>query len=62
MEQWVKVTYVQTREVLIGNQSADSTNTKLIVGQGNHVFRLGGKADCRPPSVGARRRRPQDAA
>jgi len=42
MEQWVKVIYPETREVLIHNQSAGSTNTKLIVGEGHQVFRLGG--------------------
>ncbi|MFI5399047.1 MAG: hypothetical protein ACHQ9S_26245 [Candidatus Binatia bacterium] len=51
MEQWVKVTYPEAREVFIDNQSAGFTNTKLIVGEGHHVFRLGGPANYRPPSV-----------
>lgn len=51
MEQWVKVTYPETRDVLIDDQLAGSTNTKLIVGEGHHVFRLGGTVKYRPASV-----------
>ena len=51
MEQWVKVTYPETREVFIDDQSSGFTNRKLIVGEGHHIFRLGGKADYRPSSV-----------
>jgi hypothetical protein len=51
MEQWVKVTYPETREVFIDNQSAGFTDTKLIVGEGHHIFRLGGPVDYHPPSV-----------
>jgi len=51
MEQWVKVTYPEAREVFIDNQSAGPTNTKLIVGEGHHVFGLGGAVNYRPPSV-----------
>lgn len=51
MEQWVKVTYPETREVFIDDQSAGSTNTKLMVGEGHHIFGLGGSANYRPLSV-----------
>ncbi len=51
MEQWVKVTYPETRQVFIDNQPAGFTNTKLIVGEGHHVFRLGGKVNYSPLSV-----------
>jgi hypothetical protein len=51
MEQWVKVTYPELREVFIDDQSGGFTNTKLIVGEGHHVFRLGGIANYHPASV-----------
>ncbi len=51
MEQWVKVTYPEAREVFIDGQSAGFTNIKLIVGEGHHIFRLGGAANYSPSSV-----------
>jgi hypothetical protein len=51
MEQWVKVTYPEALEVFIDGQSAGFTNTKLVVGEGHHIFRLDRTANYRPRRV-----------
>ncbi len=50
MDEWVIVTFPETREVFIDSRLAGSTNIKLKVERGHHVFRLGGTG-YRPPSV-----------